>query len=147
MQSSVNSFKQTKKVVSFIKKNILLVALLFLHEIGFGQKNSSPDKKAKSLYGTASFYNKQLEGCKTATGEVFHHNAMSAASNLFSLNTWVRITNLQNGKSILVRINDRMSRSMEAIGRVVDLTKTAAKELDFISKGLTKVKVEEIASL
>ena len=147
MQSSVITINQVKSIAVFVKKNILLFAFLFLSEMGFGQTMKTSEKKTKPLYGTASFYNKQLEGCKTATGETFHHSGMSAASNLFSLNTWVRITNLQNGKSILVRINDRMSKSMQAIGRVVDLTKTAAKELDFISKGLTKVKVEPIAAL
>ncbi len=138
--------KQTKTTLSFVKKNILLFSFLLLHQIGFGQKSSLTDKKTKPLYGTASFYSKNLEGTPTATGETFHHNAMSAASNLFKLNTWVRITNLQNGKFILVRINDRMSKGMQAIGRVADLTRTAAKELGFLSKGLTKVKVEAVSA-
>lgn len=146
MQLSAIAFKRAKRTALFVKKNILLFAFLLLHEIGFS-RTPSFEKKEKPAYGTASFYHKSLEGAKTATGEIFHHNAMSAASNLFKLNTWVRITNLQNGKSILVRINDRMSKSMEAIGRVVDMTKMAAKELGFLSKGLTKVKVEAVAGL
>src|SRR5579875_3032009 len=139
-------FKQANKTVSFLKKNILLCAFLFLHEIGFGQKTSEVDKKAKPVVGIASFYSKSLEGSETATGETFSHSEMSAASNFFKLNTWVRVTNLHNGKSILVRINDRMSKGMEAIGRVADLTRTAAKELGFLSRGLTKVKVEAVSA-
>ncbi len=145
MQSSAIG-KQTKKILSFVKKNILLFSFLLLHEIGFGQNSSNVNKKTKPVVGIASFYSKSLEGTETATGETFHHTEMSAASNFFKLNTWVRITNLRNGKSILVRINDRMSKGMQAIGRVADLTRTAAKELGFISRGLTKVKVEPVSA-
>lgn len=100
--------------------------------------------KGKSLTGIASFYSRSLEGTETATGEIFRHANLTAASNNFKLNTWVRITNLNNGKSIIVRINDRMHPRMAAKGRVVDLTMTGAKKLDFVKSGLTKVKVEPI---
>ncbi len=138
--------KRTNKVLSFVKKNILVCAFLLLHEIGFGQKSSEVDKKTKPVFGMASFYSKSLEGTSTASGETFHHTEMSAASNFFKLNTWVRVTNLHNGKSILVRINDRMSKGMQAIGRVADLTRTAARELGFLSRGITKVKVEPVSA-
>ena len=101
--------------------------------------------KGKSLTGIASFYSRSLEGTKTATGEIFRHANLTAASNNFKLGTWVRITNLNNGKFIIARINDRMHPRMAAKGRVVDLTIAGAKKLDFISDGLTKVKVEPIA--
>lgn len=145
MQSSAFG-KQTKKVLSFIKKNVLLLSFLLLHEIGFGQNSSTVNKKTKPVVGIASFYSKSLEGTETATGETFHHTEMSAASNFFKLNSWVRVTNLHNGKSILVRINDRMSKGMQAIGRVADLTRAAARELGFLSRGLTKVKVEPVSA-
>ena len=70
---------------------------------------------------------------------------MSAASNNFDLNTWVRVTNLKNNKSVILRINDRMHPRMERKGRVVDLSMSAAKKLDFIKKGLAKVKVEIVS--
>lgn len=145
MQSSA-IIKQPKKALLFLKKNLVLFAFLALHQIGFGQKSSEVDKKTKPVIGIASFYSKSLEGSATATGETFSHAEMSAASNFFKLNTWVRVTNLHNGKSILVRINDRMSKGMQAIGRVADLTRTAAKELGFLSRGLTKVKVEAVSA-
>ncbi len=69
---------------------------------------------------------------------------MSAASNDFDLNTWVRVTNLQNNKSIIIRINDRMHPRMQKKGRVVDLSRVAAKKLDFIKNGLANVKVEVV---
>lgn len=98
----------------------------------------------KILNGIASYYSRSLEGTQTATGELFRHSKMTAASNNFKLNTWVRITNLKNNKSIVVRINDRMHPAMAKKGRVVDLTMTGAKTLDFVNAGLAKVKVEEI---
>ncbi len=99
---------------------------------------------AKILFGIASFYSKSLDGTKTSTGETFRHKKLTAASNNFALGTWVKVTNLTNGNSIIVRINDRMSPRMARKGRVVDLSHTAAKMLDFIDAGIINVKVEEI---
>lgn len=120
----------------------MVAAFFIVYQTGFGQKSS--DKKQKAVTGTCSFYAKSLEGETTATGETFHHSGMTAASNFFKLNTWIKITNLSTGKCIMVRINDRMSKGMAAIGRVADLTRTAAKELGILAHGLGKVKVEEV---
>jgi rare lipoprotein A len=118
-------------------------ACLLLHVIAFSQREPATGK-AKIIYGVASFYSRHLEGVKTATGETFHHNQLIAASNNFKLNSWVRITNIRNGKSIIVRINDRMGKAMQTIGRVADVTISGAKQLDFINRGLARVKVEEV---
>lgn len=83
--------------------------------------DSSSLKITKTLFGVASFYSRNLEGTKTATGETFHHNNFTGASNNFKLNSWVRVTNLKNGESVIVRINDRMHPKMAKKGRVVDL--------------------------
>lgn len=130
-------------------KQLLLVLFLLLAGgvIICQKKGTSGAKKPKVVYGVASFYNKRMEGTKTATGEVFHHNQLMAASNQFSLNSWVRITNLKNGKWVIVRITDRMSKNMENLGRVADMTRLAAQRLDFINRGLARVKVEEIKPL
>lgn len=97
-----------------------------------------------SIYGIASFYSTKLDGTKTSTGEIYRNSKLSAASNDFKLNTWVRVTNLKNNKSIILRINDHMHPKMQEKGRVVDLSRTAAKRLDFLKNGLTKVKVEPV---
>src|SRR6478736_852845 len=112
--------------------------------------------KAKSDYsisspknlitGLATYYANQFEGCLTATGEVFHHSGLTAASNLFALNSWVKVTNLLTGKSIIVRINDRMHPRMNNKGRVLDLTLTGAKQLKIVSRGVAKVKIEQVAA-
>lgn len=96
------------------------------------------------LMGIASFYSSNLDGTKTATGEIFRNRKMTAASNNLPLNTWVRVTNLKNGKSVIVKINDRMHPRMKAKGRVVDLSRTAAQKLGFLKSGLTRVKVERV---
>jgi rare lipoprotein A len=107
--------------------------------------NKTSPKKDKSLFGIASFYSPDLEGTETATGEIFEHDCLTAASNNFKLNTWVKVTNKRNGKSVVVRINDRMHPRMAEKGRVVDLTISAAKRigLTFLA-GLAKVKVEPV---
>ena len=96
------------------------------------------------IIGISSFYNSKFDGVKTATGERFYNNKYTAACNLYKLNTIVRVTNLRNGKTVLVRINDRMHPNMLRKGRVIDLSQSAAKELVFKSKGLVKVSVDAI---
>ena len=96
------------------------------------------------IEGISSFYSKNLNGTKTSTGERFYNNKYTAACNLFKLNTIVRVTNLQNGKTVLVRINDRMHPNMLRKGRVIDLSQSAAKQLVFKSNGLVKVMVDAI---
>lgn len=101
-------------------------------------------KEDGPLQGIASFYSSNLDGTKTATGEIFRNKKMTAASNQLPLNTWVRVTNLKNGRSVIVRINDRMHPRMKAKGRVVDLSRAAAQKLGFLKSGLTRVKVERV---
>jgi rare lipoprotein A len=96
-------------------------------------------------YGKASFYSANLEGTATSTQEIFKHNKFTCASNRFKLNTWLRVTNIANDKSIIVRVNDRMHPKMDAKGRIVDLSYAGAKKLGFIEKGVTKVRVEIVA--
>ncbi|HEX3023986.1 MAG TPA: septal ring lytic transglycosylase RlpA family protein [Chitinophagaceae bacterium] len=126
-------------------KQIISVILITAFSIcANAQKDSANLYKPKTVIGIASFYSTNLDGTKTSTGETYRNSKFSGASNHFALNTWVRVTNLRNNKSIKVRINDRMHIKMAKRGRVIDLSRSAAKELGFISRGLTRVKVEEI---
>jgi len=97
-----------------------------------------------TLYGIASYYSMNLDSTLTSTGEYYTHGKLTAASNFYKLNTWVRVTNLRNGRSVVVRINDRMHKRMAAKGRVVDLSRSAAKILGFMKGGLTKVQVVKV---
>ena len=95
--------------------------------------------KPKIIYGTASFYANSFNGKKTANGETFSQKKMTAACNVLPLGTWIRVTNLRNGRSVLVRTNDRLHARMK---RVVDLSRSAAEKLNYVKSGLTQVKVE-----
>lgn len=90
-------------------------------------------------HGIASFYHDKFEGRPTATGDIFTQSKMTGACNTLPLNCWVKVTNLRNKKSVIVRINDRMHHLNT---RVIDLSRTAAKQLGYIGRGLTRVKVE-----
>lgn len=106
--------------------------------------NDTVKVEPKKYFGIASFYSASLEGTPTSTQERFTHKKFTCASNRFKLNTWLRVTNLSNGKSIIVRVNDRMHKRMDAKGRIVDLSLIGAKALGFTAKGLTKVQVEVV---
>ena len=94
---------------------------------------------ATTQSGVASFYHDKFEGRQTANGDTFTQKKMTAACNTLPLNCWVRVTNTRNKKSVIVRINDRMHHLNK---RLIDMSKTAARELGYIGRGLTRVKVE-----
>lgn len=98
----------------------------------------------KVVLGTASYYSGRFEGIKTASGERFSNKAYTGASNSLKLGTWVKVTNVRNGKWVVVKINDRMHPRMKKKGRVIDLTRAAAQKLQFLNKGLAKVKLEVV---
>lgn len=89
--------------------------------------------------GTASFYADEFNGKKTANGEIYDMNAFTAAHPSYPFNTIVKVTNLDNGKSIEVRINDRMP---DFKGRIIDLSLAAARKIEMINAGVQEVKLE-----
>ena len=91
--------------------------------------------------GKASFYADKFEGVFTASGEKYRHNKLTAAHKTLPFGTKVRVTNLDNDKTVEVTINDRGPYVED---RIIDLSKQAAEELGFVNKGLTDVKLEVI---
>jgi rare lipoprotein A len=91
--------------------------------------------------GKASFYADKFEGSPTASGEKYRHSKMTAAHKTLPFGTTVRVTNLGNNKVVEVVVNDR---GPYVDGRIIDLSRSAAKELDFINAGLADVRVEVI---
>lgn len=89
--------------------------------------------------GLASYYSYEFHGRKTANGEIFDKDKPSAAHRTHPLGSIARVTNLKNGKSIILRINDRGPFKS---GRILDVSYAAAKHLDFIKDGFTTVRVE-----
>ena len=90
----------------------------------------------------ASWYGPKFHGKYTANGEVYDQMALTAAHKYLSFGTLLKITNPKNGKSVIVRINDR---GPYIEGRELDLSKGAAIELGMLEKGVARVKVQEVA--
>ncbi len=89
--------------------------------------------------GTASFYADEFDGKITYSGETYDMRGISAAHPSYPMGTIVRVTNLSNGKSVILRINDRMPYRSD---RIIDLSLGAAEQLDMKRDGITEVKVE-----
>ncbi|MFZ4783874.1 MAG: septal ring lytic transglycosylase RlpA family protein [Flavobacteriales bacterium] len=93
----------------------------------------------KITTGTASYYANKFEGRKTSSGEIFRQDSLTAAHKKLPFGTYVRVTNLSNDSVVVVKINDRLPQKSK---RSIDLTMAAAKQLNFVQKGLTKVQIE-----
>ncbi|WP_180129347.1 MULTISPECIES: septal ring lytic transglycosylase RlpA family protein [unclassified Acinetobacter] len=91
--------------------------------------------------GTASWYGRQFHGRKTASGETFDMNALTAAHRSLPLNCFIRVTNRNNGKSVVVKVNDRGPFHGN---RVLDLSYGAAKQLGITSAGTANVSIERV---
>ncbi len=89
--------------------------------------------------GYASWYGRKFHGRKTASGERYNMNKMTAAHKTLPLPTMVRVTNLENGRKLDLRVNDRGPFSK---GRIIDVSKAAAHRLGFRNKGVARVRVE-----
>ena len=89
--------------------------------------------------GSASYYADSLSGNPTASGEPYDKDALTAAHRTLAFDTMVRITNLDNGKTVVVRINDRGPHTKN---RIIDVSGAAAKQLGLIDSGTAKVRLE-----
>jgi rare lipoprotein A len=145
--------KLTKQVMSkkLLRKTVpFIFFFLIMAFFSFSQRKVRKDvpatakvdlKKGIVKYGTASYYAEKFNGRKTANGERYNPKKFTAACNLLPLNTWVKVTNLRNHKSVILKINDRLSKGNSFL---VDVSKSAAKKLRFFRHGLAKVKLEPI---
>ncbi len=106
-------------------------------------ENSRPDRVWRddgSQVGKASWYDDQ--GDRTANGEIYNMNALTAAHPSLALNTVVEVTNLKNGKSVKVRVNDRLPPIHD--GRVIDLSKAAFRQVASLSDGVIDVELRVV---
>jgi rare lipoprotein A len=101
---------------------------------------ASPDPAARGYLGEgiASYYGPGLHGRPTASGERFNQNAMTAAHRKLPFGTCLRVVNMENGRSVDVRVNDRGPYKE---GRIVDVSLAAAKKLGLVDKGLARVRL------
>ncbi len=91
-----------------------------------------------SQTGKASYYADKFDGRKTASGEIFRNQKLTAAHKTLPFGTKVKVTNLNNGKTVKVRVNDR---GPFIPGRIIDLSKRAAKKIKLDEEGVAKVKI------
>jgi rare lipoprotein A len=129
-----------------MNKTILLALFMFvINGFAYSQEAVVDDKDQRNKetdtieYGTASFYHDKFNGRQTANGEIFSQKKLTAAHNSLPLGSWIRVTNLRNDKSVIVKVNDRLHRYNP---RLLDLSAAAAAELGIKADSLIRVKVE-----
>lgn len=110
---------------------VFLIALPVLAQAG--------DSRSEIGSGMASYYGSEFAGSRTASGERFDPGAMTAAHRTLAFHSRVVVTNLSNGKEVVVRINDRGPWGK---GRIIDISHAAAKEIGMHRSGTAKVKLE-----
>lgn len=119
---------------------IITLLLGFRYTISAQDTLSSENKTT----GTASFYAKKFNGRKTSSGEKFSSDSLTAAHKKLKFGTYVLVRNLKNDSTVIVKINDRLPQKSK---RSIDLTLRAAKQLNFVKSGLTKVEITVLDSL
>ena len=126
-------------------KNLLVILALMCSFLASKaqEKDSVALNKKRNVpvtqFGVASFYADKFEGQRTCTDEIFTQKKLTAACNTLPLNSWLKVTNLRNHKSVMVWINDRMHPSNP---RLIDMSKSAAVALGYTGHGLTRVKIQ-----
>lgn len=106
---------------------------------GFRSQSRAKSHHQPYQVGTASWYGEYFEGRPTASGEPYNMHDLTAAHPTLPLGTWVRVTNMRNGRIVYVRINDR---GPIIPGRIIDLSYGAARVLDFEQRGLQRVRLD-----
>ena len=121
-----------------------LVFLTFLlagcstNPFGGGDSESGHGYRAE---GKASYYGSRHHGRRTASGERFDQHALTAAHRTLPFGTWVKVTNLNNDRTVVVRVNDR---GPHVRGRIIDLSREAAERLGMLRAGVAPVRVESL---
>ena len=112
----------------------------YVNTTGMSRKQIESIKNhPKTQIGIASYYGKKFHKKRTANGEIFNMYKVSAAHKSYPLGTKVRVTNLENGKSLKLVINDR---GPFVSGRIIDLSYKAARKLGFVNQGTVKVRID-----
>ena len=113
-----------------LKKCLITISIL-LFSLSFSQQK-----------GKASFYSDFHHGKRTASGEIFNMNSLTCASNTYKMGTMLKVTNMGNGKSVTVKVND--TGGFGKYGRVIDLSKAAFATIASLKSGIINVLVEKL---
>tara|TARA_R110000787_G_scaffold22308_5_gene64944 strand:- start:533 stop:976 length:444 start_codon:yes stop_codon:yes gene_type:complete len=128
--TSLLNEKSKKSRMNNLKTFLIAALVIIVCHNGFSQT---------SQIGLASFYNDKFEGKTTASGQIFHQKKLTAAHRTLPFNTRIKVINLKNKRTVIVTVNDR---GPFVKGRILDLSKAAAKKLGFIKDGVTKIRLE-----
>jgi rare lipoprotein A len=107
------------------------------------QQTTAKVRRATNFFGIASWYGAVLNGHRTASGEIFDMNRLTAAHRTLPFGTLVRVVDVRSGKSVIVRINDR---GVLFSDRVIDLSRAAADQLGIRKSGITSVRLEVLTN-
>lgn len=124
-----------------LASNVLTRLALFFFFTLFAQEVFSQVDSLLIQQGTASYYGKKFQGRRTSSGEIFHLDSLTAAHKRLPFGTVVRVINLKNGNSVVVRINDRLPSYSK---RQIDVSRAAAERLEMIRDGLAQVRIEAV---
>lgn len=113
--------------------------VLVVVSIKCGKQGNTSLKSVFIAEGKSSWYGPGFQGKRTASGEKFDMNALTAAHKQLEFGTFVRVKNIENNKVVIVRINDRGPASKK---RIIDLSKKAAENIDLVKKGIAEVRLE-----
>lgn len=121
----------------------IICVLLLLSGVAACSSVSITGEESAGVYesGIASFYADRHQNHKTANGERYQHHLNTAAHRTLPFGTFVKVTNLDNGKSVVVKINDR---GPFVAGRIIDLSKSAFGQIGELSEGLLRVEIDRV---
>lgn len=134
-----NEGSAARLLAMVLSRKFLLVISVVLSLLLAGCASTGSVSGGSQERGTASFYAQKYHGRKTASGEVFDQQALTASHRTLEFGSKVRVTNLDNGRSVVVRVNDR---GPFVRGRVIDLSRAAFAEIADLHLGLVPVAIE-----
>jgi peptidoglycan lytic transglycosylase len=139
----MNTLKAPHEAVRSLLVHTTMTWLLMVLVSGCASQRSSTSgarlQPGTDQIGTASYYARSFHGRKTASGERYDMNRLTAAHRTYPFGTALRVTNLGNGRNVVVRVNDR---GPFARGRILDLSFAAARRLDMVRSGTARVRLE-----
>jgi len=123
------------KVIKYVSVLVVVFAILLVNTSTFSQFKKVTNTVWK---GIASYYHPKFNGRKTSNGEVFNNDKLTCANNFLRLGTYILVSNINNGKSVIVKVNDRMHAKNK---RLIDLSQAAASQLGLLNKGVGEVNI------
>lgn len=124
------------KAMKYVSVLVLMLCILLPNTTSFSQFKKEP---FNVWHGIASYYHPKFNGRKTSNGEIFSNRKLTCANNFLELGTYIKVTNTINGKSVIVKVNDRMNPHNK---RLIDLSQAAAARIGLIHQGLGEVHIE-----